>query len=432
MNRFAEVYLWGTKIGTLYLADGAPCATFEYAKDFAEAVSATRIELSPFHMPVSNRVYSFPGLGDSFHGVPGLVADSLPDKFGNAVIREWLALQGKTEASFSVIDRLCYTGSRGMGALEYVPALGPEPGMEDTVNVSGMVRLASEILQNRQHVRLDTAEAFSATGLLQLGTSAGGARAKAVIAWNEQTGEIRSGQIDAGEGFDYWLMKFDGVSGNGDHELRDIPEYTLIEYAYHKMAVAAGIHMETCLLFHENGRNHFLTKRFDRVDGKKLHMQTLGALAHIDYNVPGLCSYEQAVMYMRGLGLKSAEIEQFYRRMVFNVLAVNQDDHVKNVSFLMSRDGTWRLSPAYDVTFAYDANNRWLSAHQMSVNGKRTSITKDDLYAAGKAMGLSTVKAGAAYEEVRACVARWKDFAAEAGVREETADAINRILSDHC
>ena len=427
MNRFAEVYLWGTRIGILSLDEGAPCASFEYDSDFVSGISSTGIQLSPLRMPVSGRVFSFPDLAEAFHGVPGLVADSLPDKFGNAVIRSWLASQGKTEADFNVIDRLCYTGSRGMGALEYVPALGPEPEKSDAVNVSEMVRLASAVLQSRKQVCLDE-EALTASGLLQLGTSAGGARAKAVIAWNEGTNEIRSGQIDAGEGFQYWLMKFDGVSGNGDHDLEDAPEYTRIEYAYYKMALEAGIKMEECRLYSENGRHHFMTRRFDRKEGKKLHMQTLGALAHIDYNVPGLCSYEQAAMYMREMGLGNDEIAQFYRRMVFNVLAVNQDDHVKNTAFLMSRDGTWRLSPAYDVTFAHDAGNRWLRAHQMLVNGKNSGIGNDDMISAGKNMGLTTSVISGVMDEVSAAVRQWARFAEMAGVREHTAMEIRNII----
>ncbi|MBR0092048.1 MAG: type II toxin-antitoxin system HipA family toxin [Lachnospiraceae bacterium] len=430
MNRFAEVFLWGTRIGIVYLPENAPYAGFEYDKDFLLRAEAAQIQPSPLHMPLSSRVYSFPDLGSAFHGVPGMIADSLPDRFGNAVIRSWLASQGKTEADFTVIDRLCYTGKRGMGALEYVPALGPAADAADAVNVSEMVRFASEILQKRSGVRLHTEADFLHSGLLQLGTSAGGARAKAIIAWNEKTNDIRSGQIDAGEGYDYWLMKFDGVDGNGDHDLEDIPEYTLIEYAYYQMALAAGIEMAPCRIFREGGRNHFMTRRFDRTDGKKLHMQTLGALAHIDYNLPGICGYEQAAMYMRKLGLLPRETEQFFRRMVFNVLAVNQDDHVKNISFLMTRDGTWHLAPAYDVTFACDAGNRWLQAHQMTVNGKWTGIKQDDLIAAGRSMDLSGVKIHAILEEVRQAVAQWPVFASETGIREKTYTAIADIMQD--
>ena len=434
MNHLAEVYLWGTRIGILYLGEGRNWASFEYDRDFVRSVRQTDIQLSPICMPVSDRVYEFPGLGEAFHGVPGLIADSLPDKFGNAVIRQWLAGQGKSEADFTVIDRLCYTGKRGMGALEYVPALGPDPSADDVVRVSEMVQFASDVLNSRNQFAVNMEENASFAQLLQLGTSAGGARAKAIIAWNEKTNEVRSGQIDAGQDFSYWLMKFDGVSKNGDHELEDVPEYTRIEYAYYKMACEAGIHMEECRLFEENGRYHFMTRRFDRTGEDKLHTQTLGALTHIDYNTPGLCSYEQAAGYMRQMGLGYADIEQFFRRMVFNVAAVNQDDHVKNVSFLMDRDGVWKLAPAYDITFAYNSGNYWLRAHQMTVNGKAAGIEKSDILSAGKAMGLSARKMENSIHEVRTAVSHWERIAGETGIREQTYEMIQSKLeeSDLC
>ena len=349
MINTAEVYLWDTRIGIVHKDDDKPYAAFEYNRDFVQS----GIELSPIMMPLSRRVFEFPELSDSsFRGVPGLIADSLPDKFGNAVINRWLASQGKADHEFNVLDRLCYTGKRGMGALEYVPATGPNADLSEEINVSKLADFASEILQNRQEIEIQSSDKTGFDQLLKFGTSAGGARAKAIIAWNEKTNEIRSGQVDAGEGFDYWLMKFDGVKENGDHDLKDSPEYTLIEYAYYKMALIAGINMNESRIYKKDGRNHFMTKRFDRRNGQKLHMQTLGAIAHIDYNYPGLCSYEQAAGYMRRMGLPASDINQLFRRMVFNVLAVNQDDHVKNISFIMNRAGEWGLSPAYDMTFS--------------------------------------------------------------------------------
>ncbi len=425
MLNTAEIYLWGTRIGIVHLEEGRAFASFEYDKDYLKS----SIELSPICMPLSNRVFEFPGLaGEAFHGVPGLLADSLPDKFGNAVISRWLMEHGKNEADFNVIDRLCYTGKRAMGGLEYEPSIRTENEIDEPINVSEMAKFASEILNNREKIAFNENNELTYEQLIQLGTSAGGARAKAIIAWNRKTNDIRSGQILHDKDYDYWLMKFDGVKKNGDHGLEDDIQYTLIEYAYHKMALKAGIEMNECRIYSENGNNHFMTKRFDREEGKKLHMQTLGALAHIDYNVPGLCSYEQAAGIMKQINLKASEIEQFYRRMVFNVIAVNQDDHVKNISFLMDKSGNWRLSPAYDVTFSYDATNKWLSAHQMLVNGKRQNITMQDLVEAGNKMDISTKKCKNIIEEVLRAVEKWSKIAEETGIKEKTADYIDKKI----
>ncbi len=427
MINTAEIFLWGTRIAIIHLEPDSSTVTFEYDKDFLNS----NIQVSPLKMPLSNRLYSFPTLDyQAFHGLPGLLADSLPDKFGNAVINQWLASLGKTERDFNVLDRLCYTGKRGMGALEFQPANSLIPEIDENVNVSEMVNFASDVLSKRKSVKLTASQKLTYSQLLQMGTSAGGARAKAVLAWNEKTNEIRSGQLLLDKDFDYWLMKFDGVKKNGDHGLEDYVEYTLIEYAYYKMALDAGIQMSECRIYSENENNHFMTKRFDRINGKKLHMQTLGALAHINYNEPGLCSYEQAAGYMRELNLSADEIEQFFRRMVFNVLAVNQDDHVKNVSFLMDKSGKWKLSPAYDITFSYDQTNRWLSAHQMLVNGKKDHITQDDLITCGKNMDISLPRIKSVISEVKASVSKWPEFASSVGIRKETYDEIQKIISE--
>ena len=420
-----RVNLWGTTIGYLYQDPQKPYASFEYDKKFLNS----GIEVAPLMMPLSERVYEFPALSqDAFHGVPGMIADSLPDKFGNAVIRRWLAGRNVPEAEFTAIDRLCYTGTRGMGALEYFPANGPAVNDDQKVNISDMVHFASEILNNRAEVNLSWEENLTYSQLLKLGTSAGGARAKAVIAWNPKTGDVRSGQIDTGSDYQYWLIKFDGVNKNGDHGLQDSVQYTRIEYVYYKMAVDCGINMSECRLMEENGRYHFMTRRFDRDGDKKLHMSTLGAMAHIDYNVPAVCSYEQASKYMREIGLSKAEIEQFYRRMVFNVIAVNQDDHVKNVSFLMDKKGRWSLAPAYDITFSYDERNRWLSAHQMLVNNKKTDITEEDMLLAGKNMGLSGKGCRQTIDEVKSAVSRWEGLAKAEDIAKPTIEAIGSML----
>ena len=427
MINTAEIFLWGTRIAIIHLEPESSIVTFEYDKNFLKS----NIQVSPLKMPLSNQLYSFPNLDfQAFHGLPGLLADSLPDKFGNAVINQWLASLGKSEKDFNSLDRLCYIGKRGMGALEYQPANSPIPDINENVNIAEMVQFASDVLSKRESVKLTASQKLTYSQLLQMGTSAGGARAKAIIAWNEKTNEIRSGQLLLDKDFDYWLMKFDGVKKNGDHGLEDYVEYTLIEYAYYKMATTAGIQMNECRIYSENGNNHFMTKRFDRVDGKKLHMQTLGALAHINYNEPGLCSYEQAAGYMRELNLSAEEIEQFYRRMIFNVLAVNQDDHVKNVSFLMDKSGKWKLSPAYDITFSYDQNNKWLSAHQMLINGKKDKISQEDLIITGKKMDISLPRIKAIISEVKATVINWPKFAESVGIRKETYEKIQSIISD--
>ena len=425
MNNTATVTLWGTTVGYFHLDEGKKYVSFEYDKDFVRM----GIEISPIMMPLSNRVYEFPELvTPAFKGVPGLIADSLPDKFGNAVIDQWLALEGRTPESFNVVERLCYTGKRGMGALEYMPSINAFGNSDDKISIARLVEFASAVLEEKENFLLSAQSDVDYKQLLKLGTSAGGARAKAVIAYNVETGDIRSGQIDLGDGYDYWLIKFDGVTKNGDHNLEDVPEYTLIEYAYYKMALKAGIEMSACTILEEGSRKHFMTKRFDRVNGKKLHMQSLGAIAHMDYNVPGLYSYEMAALTAKRLGLPNSDIEQFSRRMVFNVLAVNQDDHVKNISFLMDRKGVWSLSPAYDITFASDSGNKWLQAHQMTINGKKSNISMDDMITCGQNMDLKTQKCKKIIEEVSEAVKEWQTIANSVGIRERTINLIHKEI----
>ena len=425
MNSVAEVFLWGTRIGIVAYEDGSDAARFEYDGDFA----SSGIEVSPLVMPLGGQVFSFPGLNrSSFHGLPGLLADSLPDKFGNAVIDRWLEAQGREAGSMNPVERLCYTGSRGMGALEFVPATGPDASASERIEVSALVELASRILSQRERFNANDADEDAMQHIIQVGTSAGGARAKAVIAWNEKTGEIRSGQVNSGEGFGHWLIKFDDVSNNGDKEGPDRPSYTLVEYAYHLMAASCGIDMSECQVLEDHGRHHFMTKRFDRVptSGGKLHMQTLAALAHFDFMNPLAHSYEQAVSVMRRLGLGQDEIEQLFTRMVFNVMARNHDDHVKNISFLMDRFGRWSLSPAYDVTYAYNPLGAWTSTHQMSLNGKRDGFDRADLLAAAGNMSIPNRRAKPIIDSVGEAVGNWKVFAEAAHVPERTAESIAR------
>ncbi len=423
-----EVYMWGTRIGVIYQDAPLSAGRFEYDKDF----QGSGIELSPFMMPLSNRIYSFPELVrlDAFHGLPGLFADSLPDKFGNAVIDKWLAGQGRQSGSFTAIERLCYTGKRGMGALEYIPSTSPDFA-NDEIDVTEMTALASEVLSGKENKTLSD-KAASVAQLLEIGSSAGGARAKAIIAWNESTGEIRSGQTDAGDSFEHWLIKFDGVTGNGDHALTDKKQYTLIEYAYYLMARDLGIDMWECRIYEKDGLNHFMTKRFDRENGRKVHMQTLAALGHFDYNTPNVCSYETYVDFAKRLGIGKSGIEQIFLRTVFAVKGGNCDDHVKNFSFLMNRKGEWRLSPAYDITFAYNPDNKWISRHQMSINGKTSGITDDNLMSFGKTIGLSAEFCRKIIARTDDVVSMWLEYAAKCGINEERAAEIQRgIIESH-
>ena len=411
----AKVQLWGRTIGAVSLDAGREVAAFQYDADFARS----GIELSPLVMPPSERVVEFPALPrNTFHGLPGLLADSLPDKFGNALIDAWLATQGRTPDSFNAVERLCYTGTRGMGALEFAPVMGPKSRKASKIEVDALVRLAGEVLTHRG----DLQGHFNVAGkekalrdILSVGTSAGGARAKAVIAWNRATNEVRSGQIAAGDGFDYWLLKFDGVAGNKDKELEDPKGYGAIEYAYHLMARAAGITMSECRLLEENEQRHFMTRRFDRLAaGAKLHMQSLCALAHFDFNQAGAYSYEQALLTIRQLKLPMAAVEEQFRRMVFNVVARNQDDHVKNIAFLMNQQGEWSLAPAFDVTYSYNPSGSWTATHQMTLNGKRDGFALADFEACAKAALMKRGRAATIIEEVREAVKHWPEFAAEA------------------
>ena len=422
----AEVRLWGRAIGAVSWDDERGIANFEYEPSFIP--SGRRI--APLTMPLSDKIYSFPALPRAtFAGLPGLLADSLPDRFGNALIDAWLAGQGRSPGDFNSVERLCYIGTRGMGALEFAPALGPTGRGAAEFDVAALVELASEILTRREDLggSFDTPRRKRALQrMLRVGTSAGGARAKAIIAWNPDTDEVRSGQVDAGDGFSYWLLKFDGVAGNQpDHELEDPQGYGLIEYAYHAMARAAGIHMEECRILRENGRNHFMTRRFDRTDaGRKLHMQSLCAMAHYDFNQPGAYSYEQALRVIDRLDLPKEAVEEQFRRMAFNVVARNQDDHVKNIAFLMDRSGRWSLSPAFDVTYSYNPTGRWTGTHQMTLNGKRDGFEVADFVACARNAAMKRGRAAEILREVQDAVARWRDFAEEAGVPDDTARAI--------
>lgn len=425
MPTVAEVRLWGRRIGAVSLGDGDEVAAFEYDPDFL----SSGIELAPFTMPLAPTIYSFPALArTTFHGLPGMLADALPDRFGNALIDAWLATQGRTPESFNAVERLCYVGTRGMGALEFHPVIGTRSQRSTAIEVETLVRLASEVLTHRDSLAAtfaDDARRSALENILRVGTSAGGARAKAVIAWNPATNEVRSGQVAAPPGFGYWLLKFDGVSGNKDKELEDPTGYGALEYAYALMARDAGMETSECRLLVEGPRRHFMTRRFDRtVDGDKLHMQSLGALAHYDFNQAGAYAYEQAFAAIRRLGLPLPVVEQQFRRMVFNIVGRNQDDHVKNIAFLMNKRGEWSLAPAYDVTFSFNPAGRWTSSHQMTTNGKRDGFTREDLRAAAAAAGLKRSRADAIHDEVVSVFRRFGEYAERAGVMGALHDAV--------
>ncbi|MFT5632572.1 MAG: serine/threonine-protein kinase HipA [Rubritalea sp.] len=424
----AQIKLWGTTVAAASLDETGVCK-FEYDADFQKS----GIEVSPIMMPLSGEIYRFPALPrDTFYGLPGLLADVLPDKFGNALIDAWLATQGRTADSFNIIERLCYSGRRGMGALEFEPATNPATAKPaEALEVARLVDLASEVLSNREQLRtrFGSDDAAALSDILRVGTSAGGARAKAVIVWNPETKEVRSGQIDTEShpGFSHWLLKFDGVKSNKDKELDDPKGYSSLEYAYSLMAKAAGIDMMPCDLLEENGRRHFLTKRFDRADsGEKIHMQSLCGIAHFDFNMAGAYSYEQCFLIMRQLGLSTAEMEQQFRRMVFNIIARNQDDHVKNIAFLMDKRGNWKLSPAYDITFSYNPTGRWTSTHQMSMNGKVDDFTLDDFNQCGKTALLKRGRAKIIVEEITDIVSQWKYFADQVAISSTWSKEISK------
>jgi serine/threonine-protein kinase HipA len=371
-------------------------------------------------------IFSFPALNnDTFLGLPGLLADALPDKFGNSIIDTWLARNGRSASSFSPVERLCYIGKRGMGALEFLPPLKQRFNRSVPIEVAELVELAQSVMAQRMALDVELGDdekgnAEAIMDILRVGTSAGGARPKAVIAMDEG-GNVVSGQADVPDGYDYWLLKFDGVS---DLELGEPAGYGRIEYAYHLMARAAGIDMVECRLLEENGRAHFLTKRFDRIAGRKLHLQSLCGIAHYDFNMAGAYGYEQAFAVMRQLHLSRADAIRQYRRMVFNVLARNQDDHTKNIAFLMGPDGEWQLSPAFDVIYAHNPAGKWTNQHQMSIGGKRDHFTLDDLLAVGQA--ISIPRPGEVVDEVADAVSKWPEFARASGVDSRMIAEISR------
>ena len=422
----AYVHLWGMLVGAVSWDPNKGFATFEFDREFLEK----GLDLSPLKMPIiearrGTARFEFRTLSkETYRGLPGMLADALPDRFGNRIIDAWLARQGRTPESFSSVERLCYTGKRAMGALEFSPIINQVIERSVPIEVSELVELVQKVTKERSKltVRFDREASEALLDIIRVGTSAGGIRPKAVIVLNDKTKEVRSGQVDAPDGFDYWVLKFDGIK---DDSLGDPAGYGRIEYAYYKMAMSSGIKMTECRLLEENGRAHFMTRRFDRTKDKgKLHMQSLCAVAHFDFYDPGAYSYEQAFQIMRELKLPHSDAEQQFRRMVFNVVARNQDDHTKNITFLMDKSGQWHLSPAYDVIYSYNPGGDYTSKHQMSINGKRDDFFKDDLILLGKEINIKSIDR--IIDDIVEVVSNWPKLAKDAGVEASRIKSIGK------
>ncbi|MBR2493612.1 MAG: type II toxin-antitoxin system HipA family toxin [Paludibacteraceae bacterium] len=414
----AQVKIYGIPMGIFRLDNRYDNVQFEYDNDFV----SKGLEPSPLMMPtLAGRIYSFADLGrETFKGLPGLLADSLPDTYGRALFDRWLSLIGRT--SSNIIETLCFLGKRCMGALEFEPAIDVDYNLNAKVEIDSLVDVAREALQNKESfgVNINEDKKAAIAEILRLGTSAGGQRAKAIIAYNKTTGEVLSGQTNVPKGFDYYIIKLDGVSATTG--FRETENYGRLEYSFYKLINKCGIEMSDCSLIEENGRAHFLTKRFDRENGKKIHMQTLCGLAHYDYRLHRAFSYEQAFNVMRRLKLPYSDAEEMFRRMVLNVIIRNQDDHTKNISFLMDEDGIWKLSPAYDMGYSYNPNGGWTSTHQMSINGKFDEINRKDLLKCGVVNNIKN--ASIIIDEICDTASLWPTIAKECDVPENMIEKI--------
>ncbi len=422
MVNLAKVYLWDEYAGAVLWNEQSQIATFEYEPSFTRK----GLELSPLMMPVGDRrTFSFTELSkDTFMGLPGLLADALPDAYGKVLLDRWLTSLGRRFAN--PVERLCYQGKRSMGALEFVPAQDEHLEQSSSIELNSLVQIAAEVLSQKSSLdtNLNENKKEALVNIIKVGTSAGGQRAKAVIAYNDKTGEVRSGQVEAPEGFTHWLLKLDGVT---NAVLGDPQHYGKVEYVYYLMAKDAGLDMSECRLLEENGRSHFMTKRFDRIGGnEKLHMQTLCGIAHYDYKMLRSYSYEQAFQVMRRLRLPYQQAEQMFIRMAFNVIARNQDDHTKNISFLMDKKGQWSLSPAYDISWSYNPQGDWTSMHQMSINNKWDDISRTDLMSVAEAMHIKRAKE--LIDRICDSVSKWSSVASEYDIPVDIIKQIDSTL----
>ena len=427
MNKTATVKIWNHNVGAIAWDDSTGIGDFEFEPSFLK----NNWDLAPLKMPLAEakgRIYTFSELKNSqtFKGLPGLVADVLPDKYGNALIDAWLSRNGRPSGSMNPVETLCFIGKRGMGALEFEP---PEPkgaNAATKIEVNDLIKIANEILSGSKNFSTDLSydEDKALLDILRIGTSAGGARAKAVIAFNSDTMEVRSGQAETPKGFSHWLIKFDGVT---DNQFGAAHGYGRVEMAYHLMAKAAEIEMTECRLLEEQGRAHFMTRRFDREQGKnKIHLQSFCAIQHYDFTEVKSFSYEQLFETMRLLGLPYKQAEQLFRRMVFNVISRNCDDHTKNFAFLMDRTGEWKLSPAFDICHSYRPGSTWVSQQSLSVNGKRQGITRHDLLSVARQMNIK--KGANIIDQINEAVNNWPQYAEQTGVDPTLRDAINATL----
>ena len=423
----AEVRIWGNVIGYVSWEDKSRASSFEFEKKFLQS----SLDISPLSMPLGkvnpSEIYKSTSISETdyqtYKGLQHFLTDSLPDAFGNSIIEVWLATQGRKLESFNPVERLCYTGKRGIGALEYYPAINVVDDISATVNIEKLVKLSEKILYERKKFKVDLMDGEAAiTDIIRVGTSAGGARPKAVIAYNERTHEIRSGQVDAPDGFSHWILKIDGVRETGLGQTKDVGR---IEYAYHLMAKDCEIKMSDCMLLEEGGRAHFMTRRFDRTGNEKLHMQSLNAMSGINYRLTGTYSYEQVFTELMRLRLSYQEIEQMFRRMVFNVVSRNCDDHSKNIAFLMGQNGKWSLAPAYDVCYAYDPAGRFNFQHFLSVNGKFNDIAYKDIIEVGAKVGIKNRRF--VVEQVIDTVLRWSEYAQRTGVDKTITKGIGSV-----
>lgn len=427
----AEIMIWGELAGAVRWDERQQLASFQYHPDFLRK----GWDLSPLKMPLleGSRIYRFPELRrqkdnafDTFKGLPGLLADALPDRYGNELINAWLAQQGRPAGSMNPVEQLCFIGSRAVGAMEFEPAHIPAQRTTFDIEIASLVETAHRILSGKEAflANLDADEERALKAILRVGTSAGGARPKAVIAYNPKTGDVRSGQTKVPEGYEHWLIKLDGVS---DTQFGQSLGWGRVEYAYYLMAIECGIEMMESGLLEENGRAHFITRRFDREAGNiKHHIQTLCGLQHFDYNNMGAYSYEQVFQTMRLLRLPYPEAEQMFRRMVFNVVATNCDDHTKNFSFRLKKDERWELAPAYDVCYSFDPDSIWVNRQTLSINGKRSSITRDDLMTIARANSIK--KAEKIIGEINDVVGHWEDYAVQAKVQDDLMNTIKANL----
>lgn len=426
-NLIVDVKLWGQLVGSLVWDDATEMAVFEYDSSFRR----NGLELAPLTMPLStgNRPFSFPAnRTECFKGLPGLIADALPDKFGNQIITEWFARQGIPLSEITPLERLCYVGQRAMGALEFEPSKASALLNESAeIYIDELTKLAEDIFTKREAFQERMfQEDKTILDILRVGTSAGGAKPKAIIAYNEETNEVRSGQVKAPDGFGYWLLKFDGVTYSEHGSIMENPKgIGNVEYAYYQMAKACGIEMAECRLLDEGDNHHFMTRRFDRTaNGDKIHMETVAGLAHIDRDQRH--SYEEIFAIIRRMSLPMEASVQLFRRMVFNVVARNHDDHTKNFSFLMDKQGRWTFSPAYDLCYSYKPGGRWTGRHQLSLNSKQEDFTRQDLLNVGENVGIR--RCSEIIDQIADVVSQWRHFAQDCGVRKSHITEIERNL----